>query len=39
VTHRFSLDQTKEALDLVDSAVGRTLRVVVAIETQTALGE
>jgi L-iditol 2-dehydrogenase len=32
VTHRFSLEQTKEALDLVDSATGDTLRVVVTIE-------
>lgn len=35
VTHRFSLEQTKEALDLVESAAGDTLRVVVVVEDQT----
>jgi L-iditol 2-dehydrogenase len=32
VTHRFSLEQTKEALDLVNSGADRTLRVVVGDE-------
>ena len=32
MTHRFALEQTKEALDLVASAAGETLRVVVTVE-------
>ena len=32
ITHRFSLEQTKEALDLVDNESGTTLRVVVTVE-------
>lgn len=31
ITHRFTLEQTKEALDLVDGAGGSSLRVVVGI--------
>jgi len=31
VTHRFGLEQTKEALDLVDQEAGKTLRVVVTV--------